>query len=33
MELSEKNIKDFIKAIVGIIEDREKVKITYSVDK
>lgn len=33
MKLSEKNIEQFYKTLIGIIEDRENVKITYEIKK
>lgn len=33
MKLSEKNIEQFYKTLVDIIEERENVKITYEIKK
>ena len=32
MKLSEKNIEQFFKTLIEIIEDRENVKITYEIE-
>ena len=33
MELSEENIKNFIKTLINIIEEKENVKIIYKIKK